>query len=44
MTDWTKTTCPVCKRLVATSDIKHIAHAHCDKVGNPCPMSGRAVS
>jgi hypothetical protein len=41
VTKWEKTVCPICKRLVAVSDIQGIAHAHADKVGNPCPMSGR---
>jgi hypothetical protein len=43
MTLWHDVVCPVCRRLIATSDIKHIAHAHADKAGHPCPMSGKPV-
>lgn len=43
MTKWEKVVCPCCKRLVAVSDIRSIAHAHADKCGNPCPMSGKVL-
>ena len=39
-----KAVCPVCKRTVAVSDIRGVAHAHADKIGSPCPMSGRPLS
>lgn len=44
MTKWERVCCPVCRRLVAASDIRGLLHAHTDKAGNPCPMSGREAS
>lgn len=44
MTRWGKVMCPVCKRAVWVSDIRGVAHAHADKAGHPCPMSGREIS
>jgi hypothetical protein len=43
MTRWEKVKCPVCLKLVAASDIRSLLHAHTDKAGHPCPMSGQVA-
>jgi hypothetical protein len=41
---WTgKAVCPCCKRTIRVSDLRGIAHAHNDKIGATCPMSGKEV-
>jgi hypothetical protein len=41
MTIWLKVACPVCRRSIAISPFGGTIVAHADKVGNPCPMSGK---
>lgn len=44
MSAWIKARCPVCWRTIAVTANSGTMHAHTDKCGHACPMSGRQVS
>jgi hypothetical protein len=44
MTHWNREVCPVCRRLIAVTVNSGTMHAHTDKCGHACPMSGRQVA
>lgn len=36
-------TCPVCHRHIRAHRTLPICLSHCDKTGQPCPMSGQSI-